>query len=452
MKTERRLKGSGTLFKRPNGYYVYQFVDIDGKIKTKTLRDSNGDPITLKREAEKCITSIRYDIEAVRLLSSRAEYLTKAAEIKQLIIRKHITLTSLWQKYLTSPNRPDSGNVTLQGYKSILNRFILYCSSRGFTEITDVTEETAMEYMAVLWDENISSRTYNKHLQALKLIFKTILGDTSPFIAIKTKTLEQESRQAFTPEQINAIFSKLDEPDFYILYKDEMRLLLLLGLAFGLRLHDAACFQWSFIKGDTVEFKPAKTRRRQKDTVVLPIPAILQNRFKSARNWKVDCYVLPKIAHRYMTNPSGISQDVNKLLQASGIKTREAATPDIRRHKYIDNHGKCKTRHIGRYSFHSFRHTFCTLAANAGHNPSIIQSIVGHSDIKMTAHYTHYSLDAKLQVLNAIPLPDLMSCSHNILHDIICQIPMSKLAVLADYLDVNLTAFQKAKLTELLQK
>ena len=263
MKTERRLKGSGTLFKRPNGYYVYQFIDIDGKTKTKTLRDSDGKPITLKSEAEKYAASIRHDVDTMRQLSSRAEYLAKAAEIKQLIIRKQITLDSLWQKYLASPNRPDSGNVTLQGYESILKRFISYCSGKGFMEITDVTEDTAMEYMAALWAENISSRTYNKHLQALKLIFKTVLGDTSPFIEIKTKTLEQESRQAFTPQQINDIFSKLDEPDFYMLYKNEMRLLLMLGLAFGLRLHDAACFQWSFIKGDTVEFKPAKTRRRQ---------------------------------------------------------------------------------------------------------------------------------------------------------------------------------------------
>ena len=451
MKTERRLKGSGTLFKRPNGYYVYQFIDIDGKTKTKTLRDSDGKPITLKSEAEKYAASIRHDVDTMRQLSSRAEYLAKAAEIKQLIIRKQITLDSLWQKYLASPNRPDSGNVTLQGYESILNRFISYCSGKGFMKITDVIEDTAMEYMAALWAENISSRTYNKHLQALKLIFKTVLGDTSPFIEIKTKTLEQESRQAFTPQQINDIFSKLDEPDFYMLYKNEMRLLLMLGLAFGLRLHDAACFQWSFIKGDTVEFKPAKTRRRQKGTVILPIPAILQNQFETARNWKVDCYVLPKVARRYMTNPSGISQDINKLLQSSGIETREVATSDVRRHKYIDSQGQCQTRHIGRYSFHSFRHTFCTLAANAGHNPSVIRSIVGHSDIKMTAHYTHYSLDAKRQVMNAIPLPDSV-CNPPVLHDIICQIPASKLALLAGYLDANLSLFQKSEVTELWQK
>lgn len=69
MKTERRLKGSGTLFKRPNGYYVYQFIDIDGKTKTKTLRDSDGKPITLKSEAKKYAASIRHDVDTMRQLS-----------------------------------------------------------------------------------------------------------------------------------------------------------------------------------------------------------------------------------------------------------------------------------------------------------------------------------------------------------------------------------------------
>ena len=207
-------------------------------------------------------------------------------------------------------------------------------------------------------ETNISSRTYNKHLQALKLIFKTVLPDNSPFAELKAKLLEQESRKAFTREQINAIFTKLDEPEFYLLHKDEMRIVLMLGLSFGLRLHDAVCFQWSYIKGDAVEFKPAKTKRRSKEMLCLPIPSILQQQFELAKTWKRNEYVLPQMAHRYQTNSSGISQDISKLLRASGIETLEAADSSIRRQKYRNSSGEICTRHIGRYSYHSFRHTF----------------------------------------------------------------------------------------------
>ena len=111
-------------------------------------------------------------------------------------------------------------------------------------------EHAQPDYLNVLFSG--VSRTYNKHLQALKLIFKTVLPDNSPFAELKAKLLEQESRKAFSREQINAIFAKLDDPEFYLLYKDEMRIVLMLELIFGLRLHDAVCFQWSYIKGNVV--------------------------------------------------------------------------------------------------------------------------------------------------------------------------------------------------------
>ena len=191
-------------------------------------------------------------------LDSKVEYLAKVASVKQLIVQKRIAPDDLWEHYLSTPNRPESGVETLKSYHGILKKFFQYCKARHIEAISGVTAEIASAYMMSLWNQNISSRTYNKHLQALKLIFKTVLPDNSPFAELKAKLLEQESRKAFSREQINVIFAKLDDPEFYLLYKGEIRIVLMLGLCFGLRLHDAACFQWSYIKGDAVEFKPAK--------------------------------------------------------------------------------------------------------------------------------------------------------------------------------------------------
>jgi integrase len=286
----------------------------------------------------------------------------------------------------------------------------------------------------------------------LKLIFKTVLPDNSPFAELKAKLLEQESRKAFTREQINAIFTKLDDPEFYLLHKDEMRVVLMLGLSFGLRLHDAVCFQWSYIKGDAVEFKPAKTKRRSKEMLCLPIPSILQQQFKLAKTWKRNEYVLPQMAHRYQTNSSGISQDISKLLRASGIETLEAADSSIRRQKYRNSSGEICTRHIGRYSYHSFRHTFCTMAANAGQDLSIIRSMVGHANIQMTEHYTHYSLDSKRQVIESLPLPTAKKLIQTTpFAEAISHLPVTKLPQLAAALANVLTAEQQEELMQKLR-
>ena len=124
--------------------------------------------------------------------------------------------------------------------------------------------------------------------------------------------------------------------------------------------------------------------RRLKDLISLPIPPVLQQQFELAESWKQNEYVLPNVAKRYQTNASGISQDIGKLLRAAGIETLEAADSTTRRLQYHNSSGELCTRHIGRYSYHSFRHTFCTIAANAGKDLSVIRSMVGHSDIKMT--------------------------------------------------------------------
>ena len=53
--------------------------------------------------------------------------------------------------------------------------------------------------------------------------------------------------------------------------------------------------------------------------------------------------------------------------------------------------------------FHSLRHTFVSLSANAGVPLHIVQSIVGHESNAMTRHYFHENVAALQQAVEAIP-------------------------------------------------
>ena len=57
--------------------------------------------------------------------------------------------------------------------------------------------------------------------------------------------------------------------------------------------------------------------------------------------------------------------------------------------------------------FHSFRHTFVSLCANAGVPLAVVQAIVGHTNAAMTSHYFHVSDDALKSAVAA--LPDVMN-------------------------------------------
>ena len=448
---KRRTKGSGTLFKKSNGRYALRFEQPDGHVTSITLHNDKGEAITQRTEALAAAEKICKERQYYQQMETRIEYMTKVAQAKNLISQAKLDLSNLWKTYLSQPERPDSGDRTLETYEGILNAFLRYCMDRQVKDIANITPEFAGQYLQQYWQTNIAPRTYNRHLQALKLIFKTVLKEDSPFDEFRAKPVETESHKPFTPEQINQIFAKVDDPNFHLLHKDEMRIMLMLGLAFGLRLHDAACFQWRYIKGDIVEFKPIKTKKHLHHNLVLPIPEILQEQFKKAESWKVDQYVLPNVAKRYGFNTSGISQDVAKLLRAAGIETKEEAGEEIRRMKYVANNGEERTRHISRYSFHSFRHTFCSMAANAGVNLSVVRSIVGHTNVSMTEHYTHYSLESKRRVIEAMPLPAASVHEQSkSLAELFPNFPSMKLAAVGRWLEDNLTPEQRSGLMRIL--
>ena len=395
------MAANGSVIKRGKVYY-FRFRKIDGKYTQRALKDGAGNRVTVKAEAERLAAVMQRELQQLETLNSKAEYLARVAEVKKIIRRKISKNCDIWQAYLQNPNRPESGTETLEIYQRCLKKF------QTFAGDAEITEQLAGRYMVSLWDTGISSRTYNKHLQALKLIFRIIHPEDNPFAELKAKPLEQESRKPFTIAEINNIFNTLNAEQYYLLHKDQMRTLLLLGLCFGLRLHDAACFKWEYIQGDHISFKPHKTRRKMRTAVVLPIPPILQEQFSKAQAWKRNEYLLPDVAERYQCNDSGISQDISKLLERSGLQTRETAS-DARRQTYTDTEGKQKQRKIGRYSFHSFRHTFCTFAANSGKDLSLVKAIVGHSAVAMTEHYTHFNLEAKRSVIEAIPLTGVIT-------------------------------------------
>ena len=53
--------------------------------------------------------------------------------------------------------------------------------------------------------------------------------------------------------------------------------------------------------------------------------------------------------------------------------------------------------------FHSLRHTFVSLSANAGAPLAIVQAIVGHSNPAMTRHYFHEQESALTTAVAALP-------------------------------------------------
>ena len=85
-----------------------------------------------------------------------------------------VLIDNAWETYLKQLNRPDSGQKTLSMYQSMFKRFIDWIHSEypKKTRVADVDHETALAFMQSVFCSGVSSITFNKYLQSLRLIFK----------------------------------------------------------------------------------------------------------------------------------------------------------------------------------------------------------------------------------------------------------------------------------------
>ena len=99
-------------------------------------------------------------------------------------------------------------------------------------------------------------------------------------------------------------------------------------------------------------------------------------------------YLLPDMAEKYLRHSSLVTERTRQVFEAAGIKTQ-------------DRPKKGRARVL--VGFHSLRHTFVSLAGNAGVPLAVVQSFVGHGNPMMTAHYFHESGAATQRAIDALP-------------------------------------------------
>ena len=420
-----REKGTGCIYKSRKRFYLK--TRINGRAKSVMLRNADDSPCTTIREAEKAAGGMRRILLA-ETMEETAHYVQEAKRLKK---QSALEIDDAWETYLKQLSRPDSGPNTLSKYHSVLSYFTDWMQREypKKTRVADVDREAALAFMQSVFNSGVSNTTYNKYLQSLRLIFKHLKEpaalDSNPFDDIPKKPTIMSSRKEFTMEQVKAIFHGFKTGFFYEaevekltkgrareritkrleykpMFKEEMRVLLLLCCWTGCRGQDGCLMTWDCIDLDNglITYVPQKTARKTGyRKVTLPIKDELYEALLEAAKWrsenkKREDYILPKIADRYKRNPSGIQKDVMKIIRyATGMAT----TANKNR-----SHGQRKLA-ANVYSLHSFRHTFVSFCANAGVPLAVVAEIVGHGNPAMTEHYSHISTESKREAIRALP-------------------------------------------------
>lgn len=257
-------------------------------------------------------------------------------------------------------------------------------------EPQDVTHAMAEEYLA-FFQGGHAPVTCTLRICFLREMFRVVLmsygGEArNPWDGFRPKSGPVCARRELTLDEVRRLLDAADG------FGREWRTLFSLAIYTGMRLGDCCRLGWDAVDlaSSMIRIVPHKTRRYYAGhPIVIPLHPELAALLGETRPEDRSGFVMDGIAQDFVSRRWAVSRNLGRIFRKSNITTnvrlegRERRTPLA--------------------TFHSLRHTFVSMAVNAGVPLATVQSIVGHTSTAMTRHYYHPSEDALRQAVNAIP-------------------------------------------------
>ena len=385
-----RCKGRGTLQRERNGFYTIR-ATINGKRVSKST--GTDDP----EKAEEILAKYMEpyvrgdDIRSYQNFQAAVATIEQKAEIEE-DRRPQLKLADAFDAYKESPLRRDLAASTLEGKLSSWRVFTDWLKEHFPTliEVRHVKAEHVEKYLADLRKEHAAS-TYNNRVCVLREMYRVLMkrarAKENPFDGVKLLEDDAHVRREFTIEELQRIVERARREG------DEYRKLFGIGIYTGLRFGDCCKLNWKCVDivRSLIQLIPEKTKRHAHGKpVTIPIHPTLALMFQETPVDLRNGDVLPTLAELYRTRRHVVHHRVKRIFTDSGIVT--SVNVEGRKWKAPEA------------TFHSLRHTFVSMSANAGVPLHIIQSIAGHESTTMTRHSYHENEAALRQAVAAIPM------------------------------------------------
>ncbi len=322
-----------------------------------------------------------------------------------------LPLAEAWHHYEMSPNRRDIAISTLKSKRQVWMEFARWMEKNHMEigHLAEVTEESVAEYLAQFRCHHAAT-TYNNHVCALREVFR-LLADKAgvthdPWAGVCLRADDSVSRRELTIDEVERLYAAAAKVGA------EWKLLFVTGIYTGLRLGDCCRLKWEnvSIERQVIQVIPEKTKKHAHGKpVTIPIHPSLLAELMKVRGRREEgredesgssssllpisssmSFVNPVVADLYLNRNWQLDAELRKIFTAANI------TMSVRME------GRSRKSVVA--SFHSLRHTFVSLSANAGVPLPVVQSIVGHCSTAMTRHYYHESEAALRSAVAAIPV------------------------------------------------
>lgn len=369
----RRGNGFGSLICKGDGKpWLARWV-----YKGQVYYKSTGEAV--KSKALKALERITRPYRDAREEDAIRNLQNRLIELQENRSKSQLKLEDVWDEFARRLKKDDVEDGTTQIYENATNRMIAWMATK-VKYAKDITPRIAEEYLEQLASE-VGANTYNIRLVLFKRIWRYIREDfqlcNDAWEKFKKKKAAKSSRRTLSAKEIANLLLAAKTYD--------LRLLLTIGMYTGLRISDCAMLKWNDVdlEKKILRVVPIKTRKHMEAPLEIPMHPTLLRMLGSAPH--MGEYVSRSNADSYASGL--LSGQVIAIFRKCGIETSRIVN------------GKLKLI----CGFHSLRHTFVSMAINAGMSPLLVQKIVGHSAVNMTEHYFHDNAEKAAEGISALP-------------------------------------------------
>ena len=286
---------------------------------------------------------------------------------------------------------------TAERYGQVADEFVDFLGEkRAAGNLSSVRHLDVQHFIDAQLQAGKSAGTAAMSVKILRIPFNVAMRQglitRNPCAAVELPDETSLTREAFSADQVSALLKVAD---------GEWRTVILLGAYAGMRLGDAVSLTWSNVDlaNELITFVPQKTSRgKRRKELVLPIhPTLLEHLAKLPGADRGPSNLLtPGLAGEGIGGRSGLSRSFLLLMAKAGF-TLDAV------HRKPDGEEGGVGRKFRSLTFHSLRHTFNSLLANAGVDQEVRQKLTGHASAAMNARYTHLELKTMRAAISKLP-------------------------------------------------
>jgi integrase len=349
------------------------------------LKKSTG--LTSKSKAlEIARTLDKASAEARRRTLTEARTRELLSEVLQSINGEALRVFTVeqWFTHFVGQKSKSRARQTAARHALIMREFIEFLGPRARLNIAALTSKDIADWRDHRQSLGLAPSTVNLDLALLSAAFSAAQKQghisVNPCAAIEPLRDKTQRKAIFTPEQVSALV-KTAEGDW--------KGLILTAFYIGARLNDCANLRWRYVdlvsEIKTIRFNQGKTGRE----IISVIHPALEDYLLSLPTPKSDdAFLFPSLAER---PASPLSKAFRELMLRARVEQR-----------VIRERAK-SGRNVNALSFHSLRHSFSSLLANAGIAEETRMALTGHTTRSTHQTYTHRQLSTLRDAVATLP-------------------------------------------------